>query len=458
MKRIFLIVVSTLLIFTYTGINAHVNAQSGSGWKAGVARKVITPEEPMWLAGYGSRDHESEGKLHDLWAKALAFEDAKGNKGVLVTSDILGFPKNMSDEIRDLLASKYDLSKAQVILNSSHTHSGPALKNSLPDVYPVNNSQQKRIDLYTEKLTGQIVELVGEALNNMQTVNIYAENGVTRFQINRRNNDAATLDSRTDLNGPNDYAVPVIKVEKKNGDLLAVAFGYACHPTVLSIYHFSGDYPGFAQIELEKSYPGVTAMFFQGAGADQNPLPRRTIPLAEQYGKELAAAVERVLHEEMIEIEPSLSTAYSEVTLELTTPPAKDELAKMAEKNSGSQKRWAQRLHGKLERGEPLETKYPYPVQVWNFGNLPIVTLGGELLIDYSIKLKEILGQDIIVMGYTNDVMSYIPSVRVLREGGYEGDRSQMVYGLPSKWKGNIETLIIHEALKTAQNAGITVP
>ncbi len=110
MKRIFLIVVSTLLIFTYTGINIHVTAQSGSGWKAGVARKVITPEVPMWLAGYGSRDHESEGKLHDLWAKALAFEDAKGNKGVLVTSDFIGFPKNMSDDIRDMLETKYDLS------------------------------------------------------------------------------------------------------------------------------------------------------------------------------------------------------------------------------------------------------------------------------------------------------------------------------------------------------------
>ena len=69
-------------------------------------------------------------------------------------------------------------------------------------------------------------------------------------------------------------------------------FGYACHPTVLDGYEWSGDYPGFAQIELEKSYPGTVAMFFQGTGADMNPLPRRTVPLAQQYGEELAAAVQ----------------------------------------------------------------------------------------------------------------------------------------------------------------------
>src|SRR5690606_39897908 len=67
---------------------------------------------------------------------------------------------------------------------------------------------------------------------------------------------------------------------------------------------WSGDYVGFAQIALEKAYPGTTALFFQGAGGDQNPLPRRTVALAEQYGNTLAAAVERVVKEEMRPLSP----------------------------------------------------------------------------------------------------------------------------------------------------------
>jgi hypothetical protein len=150
---------------------------------------------------------------------------------------------------------------------------------------------------------------------------IYAGNGIARFQVNRRNNQEALSNQITDLNGPNDYAVPVMKIVAGTGELLAVTFGYACHPTVLSFYQYSGDYPGFAQIEIEKLYPGTTAMFFQGAGADQNPLPRRTVPLAHQYGRTLAAAVDRVLNEEMRKLEPALVTAYSEIDLQFAGPP-----------------------------------------------------------------------------------------------------------------------------------------
>lgn len=61
--------------------------------------------------------------------------------------------------------------------------------------------------------------------------------------------------------------------------------------------------------------------------------------------------------------------------------------------------------------------------------------LGGEVVIEYSIVLKQIFGQDIFVLGYSNDVMAYIPSATILGEGGYEGATSQMVYGLPGTWK-----------------------
>ena len=290
----------------------------------------------------------------------------------------------------------------------------------------------------------------------MCRLKIYSQNGTTRFQVNRRNNVEALSNSINDLKGPNEYSVPVIKVVRETGELMAVAFGYACHATVLSIYQFSGDYPGFAQIELEKSYPGITALFFQGAGADQNPLPRRTIPLAQQYGRTLAAAVERVLSEDMRELAPVLTTAYSEIDLQFAgPPPTKEELLTVMDVSSKTPdylKRSAKTLLQKLEQGETLKDTYPYPCQVWKIGDQPVMSLGGELLIEYAINLKKIFGPDIFVIGYSNDVMAYIPSETVLKEGGYEGTRSPV---FTTSWNANIQTAILGEMSRLAQKAGV---
>lgn len=443
--------------FLYAEISIDPEGSTGA-WKASVASMVITPEQPMWLAGYAARTHPSDGMLHDLWAKALMLEDANGEQAVLVTTDLLGFPKNLSDLIRDRIEDQYNLSRAQIILSSSHTHSGPVLSGALYDIYPLDDDQLEKIDQYSAKLAEQIVKLVGQAKNSMQPAQLYSQNGVVRFQVNRRNNPAGTLTQQTELQGPNDYSVPVIKVLDKAGELMAIAFGYACHPTVLDIYKWSGDYPGYAQIELEKSYPGTMAMFFQGTGADMNPLPRRSVALAQQYGEELAAAVRRVLNEDMRELPSNLSTAYSEIDLALTSPPSKEELSQMAKESSGFQKQWAERMLVKMDRGEAFRTSYPYPVQVWKLGNQPLICLGGEVLVDYTIRLKRIFGEDIFVMGYSNDGMAYIPSVRVLREGGYEAAVSQIVYGLPGTWKATIESDIIQEVIRLADEADIKMP
>lgn len=426
-----------------------------NGWKAGVASIIITPEEPIWMAGYASRDRPSEGTLHDLWAKALVIEDAKGTKAVLITTDLLGFPSEISNRIRDQIAIKYGFSRSQIILSSSHTHSGPVLMDALFDIYPLDDEQIDIIRKYSCNLEEKIVSLAGKALSLMIPVQLYSENGVVRFQVNRRNNDAATLINQTQLKGPNDHSVPVLSVVDEQGGLVTIVFGYACHTTVLDIHEFSGDYAGFAQIELETMYPGVTAMFFQGAGADQNPLPRRTVPLAHQYGRELAAAVDRVLKEEMKRLDPSISTAYSEIELTFSTPPSEEELMKTEKEATGYQKRWAASQLDILRVNGSLKTSHPYPVQIWKLGDQPIMILGGELVIEYAIVLKKKFGQEIFVMGYANDVMGYIPSETILKEAGYEGESSQMVYGLPAIWETGIQEKILDEFRKLGIEAGL---
>ena len=411
-------------------------------WKIGTGRTVITPNEPTWMAGYSSRTSPSEGKLHDLWAKALLLEDARGNRSLLITMDILGVSKDFSDEVRNLINRKYNLNNSQIILSSSHTHSGPVISRALQYIYPMTEQDWKVVDKYTEQLKEKLVELVDQAIKNLQPAHIYTQNGITRFQVNRRNNRENSITPTTELKGPNDYAVPVIKIESPDKQLLAVVFGYACHPTTLSINMFSGDYAGFAQLELEKRYPGVTAMFFQGAGADQNPLPRRTVPLAIQYGKQLAATVERVLSEEMPQQESNLITRYSEIDLLIDDPLPTEELQVIA-KGSDYQARWANGIISELKTKGHLIKSYPFPVGYWQIGQQKLFILGGESVIAYSMKLKQTYGEQIFVMSYANDVMGYIPSEVILEEGGYEGDTSQRVYGLPSKWSKSVESLII---------------
>ena len=455
-KSVLFSVFSSFLIILLFNANSALGQQDVSkGWRAGVARAIITPEEPMWMAGYASRDHVSEGTLVDLWAKVLAIEDTKGKKVVLVTTDLLGIPRKMSDRIRNQIAIKYGLTRSQIILSSSHTHTGPVLMDALFDIYPLDEKQTEAIRNYSNNLEKKIVGLTGDAIRSMVPAQLSSQNGVTRFQVNRRNNSETTLSNQTSLIGPNDYSVPVLKVTDASGNLLAVVFGYACHATVLSFYQFSGDYPGFAQIELERMHPGVTAMFFQGAGADQNPLPRRTVPLAQQYGRELAAAVDRILNEETKILEPFISTAYSEVNLTFTTPPTIEELTKMEKEKEGYQKKWAASQLEILRKNGSLITSYPYPVQIWKLGDQSIMTMGGEPVVQYSIELKKLFGPDVFVMGYANDVMAYIPSETILKDGGYEGELSQMVYGMPGKWDSDIQVKILKEFEKLAVKTGV---
>ncbi|MEN8191285.1 MAG: neutral/alkaline non-lysosomal ceramidase N-terminal domain-containing protein [Bacteroidota bacterium] len=456
-KRYILLIVLFIVSILSSSYTAYY-AQSDS-WQAGVARVDITPKDSLWMGGYASRDHTAEGTLHKLWSKALAVVDKNGNRGVIVTNDILGFPKDISDNIKERCKKEYQLEKPQIILSSSHTHSGPAVRNNLDLVYPLSEDHIKDIENYSIELENRIVDLIGKALENLISVQLFSDNGVARFQINRRNNNARTLSVQTDLNGPNDYAVPVLEVRKMNEELYTTLFGYACHPTVLNSYKWSGDYPGFAQLALEEKYSEATAMFFQGCGADQNPLPRRSVSLAKQYGQELAAAVERIIEDESDPISAELKTGYTEVEIFFSSPPKIETLEELAADTTlySYQQKWVKQMLSKIKDGEQIPKSYPYPIQIWKLGSQTIIALGGEVVIDYAIKLKRIFGNDIFVMGYCNDVMGYIPTTRVLREGGYESRQAQMVYGLPSTWKADIEVRILQSVIDLAKKIGIEI-
>ncbi|MDF1739032.1 MAG: neutral/alkaline non-lysosomal ceramidase N-terminal domain-containing protein [Verrucomicrobiales bacterium] len=423
----------------------------GEGWKAGAASQIITPEEPVWMAGYGGRKEPAAGKRTDLFAKALLLEDKNGHVGLILTLDLVGMDKGFADRVTEAISKKHSLSREQIAICTSHTHSGPVVAQNLSPLHylSLGEDEQKKIDAYAEVLLKHITTVTDAAFAAKVPARLQHGSGKCTFAVNRRENKPyeTVPEKRTSglLRGPVDHDVPVLTVRGEDDSLLAILFGYACHATTLSLNEWNGDYPGYAQAELEKAFPGSVALFWAGCGGDQNPLPRKEVSLAEDYGADLAARVGDVINAPMGELEPKLSTHYSLIDAPLKALPGTDAI----EKNKTSTNRFevarANYLQRKIAKEGPLKKSYPYPVGNWIIGNkIDFVFLGGEVVIDYALRLKqERRGTNTWVAGYANDVMAYIPSLRVLKEGGYEGGESNVYYGLPSLWDGTIEEVII---------------
>lgn len=426
-------------------------------WKAGAAKINITPEKPMWMAGYAAREKPAEGKMTDLWAKALALEDAAGTRVVLVTLDLVGIDRELSVSTCDKLQKQYGLKRSQIALNCSHTHSGPVVAKNLRPMheYSLEKPQQELIHQYSDKLERDVVTVVGQALGKLAPAKLEWGNGKTDFAVNRRANkeaDVPKLREAGALKGPSDHDLPVLVAKDNSGKPLAVVCGYACHATVLSGYDWSGDYPGFYQIEIEKAHPGAIAMFWAGCGADQNPIPRRQVELAEKYGKQLAAAVEDVVKQPLTPITGRLSTKYEEIPLAFAKLPTRDDLVMQTKDTNKYLAMRAKMLLEEIDAAKPLSQTYAYPVQLWQLGNdLQWFFLGGEVVVDFAIRTKaEQRGIKTWMAGYSNDVMAYIPSRRVLTEGGYEGGGAMVYYGQPTVWSEQVENQIMEEITRQA--------
>ncbi len=413
-------------------------AQGQGQWKAGVAKVAITPRESVWMAGYASRTRPSEGVLHEIYAKALALEDAGGTRSVIVAAEILGFSRDMAEAVSGRIEKKYGIPRARLVLSASHTHSGPVTGEVLRPAYPLDAEQIAIINRYTAGFLDQVVEVVGAALANLEPAELSFEQGFAGFAVNRRRVGARHRP------GPVDHDVPVLAVRGGGGKLKAVVFGYACHNTNLSGYRFSGDYSGVAQSEIEKANPGAAALFIAGCGADANPLPRGTVELTQMYGRILAAAVDLVLKGKMRPVAGPLRAAWGSVDLPFQPAPTREQLQAQAAQADATRRRYAQYLLEKLERDGRLADRYPYPVQVWKFGDdLTLIPMAGEVVADYALRFKGRYGWDNTwVAGYCNDVFAYIPSLRVLREGGYEGGGAMAPYGQPAPFRETVEEIV----------------
>lgn len=416
---------------------------AGQNYRAAVAKTVITPVLPFPLTGYGGRTKPAEEKVHDLWAKALVIESGK-EKLAIITTDVLGLTPAIENNICEQLHKKYGFKKSQILLNASHTHSGPMVWPSLEMIGDYDSTQIRQFLAYNSVLTNKIVEITGQAFNSLQPVQISTGNGSAGFAKNRRQHTEKGVVNGINPNGPVDHQVPVLKVASGK-KTMAIVFGYACHNTTVtgSNYLINGDYSGFAQLELEKIYPGSTTLFLTGCAGDQNPQPRGTLELAAQHGKTLAASVRKVMNGKMNSVKGPVKTSVKNVDLKFRPYSEEYYVNDLNGTNAYKQRRARFMLQAEAQ-GWNI-SNYTYPVQAVRLGNaLTIVALAGEVVVDYALNTKnKYPRENIFVSGYCNHVMCYIPTKKILQEGGYEAEDNLIYYAKPGPFEEDVEQKIM---------------
>ena len=418
--------------------------------QVGVAEVDITPDYPIRLSGYGSRRTVSDGIIQRIWAKALAIGSDTEEPVVLVTVENCGLPDELTEEVSDRLKAKTGISRSNFVACFTHTHSAPCLTNAAPFLFSrdIPPEEQETIDRYTEQLKDWMEAAALEALANREPSLLAWSIGELGFAKNRRTDG-----------GPVDHSLPCMQIRSVDGHLRAVWASYACHCTTLAgtDNHICGDWAGFAQEAVQAALPGVTALITIGCGADANPESRMLpMPVGEEevfstrlgyakaHGEALSTEVQRLLVREAKPLTCVPTGAFERVDLPFDTLPTREGWeARVAE--GGSVGYHAQKHLERLQAGLPLQTELSYPVQAWRFGEgLAVVFLASEVVVDYSLRLKRELDSERLWVGaYTNAFPCYIPSERVLAEGGYEGGGAMLYFGPPTAFAPGVEQLVI---------------
>jgi putative membrane-bound dehydrogenase-like protein len=420
-------------------LTAPLPAAEPTTYLVGAARVEITPKYPVRLHGFGFRRTESEGVRQPLWAKALAIGSDADGPAVLITVDNLGIPEEMTQELARRLQKKAMLDPARLAITATHTHTAPMFTGVAPTIFglPIPPEHQEHIDRYTRECTDKLEEVALAALKDRKPARLEWGIGKVTFAINRRTKG-----------GPVDHELPLLVVrDAATNKIRALYVSYACHCVTLSDNKISGDWAGYAQEHLERAHPGAVALVSIGCGADANPssgVTKDRADLAEKQGEEIAAEVRRLLQTPLRSVQGKLTAKLERIDLAFDKHPTRAEWEEKAKRMDATGHHARVQL-ARLDRGEALRTQISYPIQSWTFGDsLALVFLAGEVVVDYSLRLKhELDGRRLWINAYSNAAPCYVPSERVLKEGGYEGGGAMVYYDQPTRLKPGLEKQIV---------------
>ena len=397
-------------------------------WMVGTATEVITPEsDEHHLVGFAARDGPMDGVEEDIHAKVVAIEDLNGRRLVLVSYEALVVPPSLRSWLEEECLDRWDLPPEAIVTNPTHTHYAPSVRTRESDLDAESPEHERLAAHFRSALEETLLRIVGDALDDLKPVELTYSHARCGFAMNRRDLQADQVHFGPYPDGPVDHDLPVL-VAESDGTVDAILFTYACHTTSGATFNrVYGDYAGYAMQYLEAEYPGATAVFTIGCGADQKAYPQGELDLTKHYGRAVTNAVRAAIDARSRRpISGPLRQLREEIRLEREEP---------------------------SEDGEPASTNYQqYPVHAVGFGDdLTMLSLAGEVCAEYSLTLKERFDAPLWISAYSQTA-GYLPTAKILAEGGYEARQS----GGPGRYVPSTEARIVETASALAERAGAT--
>jgi neutral ceramidase len=458
-----------------TRATSPVRADGGSTetqWRVGAATRGITPEKSMRLSGFASRTDRSDGTLDELHAKAAAFEDGAGTRAVVASAEVLFVSRDVRADVETRVQDAHGVAPDRLVLNASHTHYGPEYREPRYVMYDMDDEERALSDDYQDRLTDELVEVAGEALDALEPADLRYGHARCGIGMNRRYPTEGGIRFRQHPDGPVDHEVPVLAAYRdvapapggdegsgnaSDRDPEAVLFGYACHPTCLptDTTKFSGDWAGEAMALLEDHYDGATALFLQGCGGDVKAYPQNSRAVSEQHGQTLANAVRAALNAPTTAVHGPLRSTLEEVELSFESAPPREDLAAALDSDDQFQRRHARLLLDQIAEHGEVPTEHPYRTQALGFGDdLTMIPMSGEVLSGYAHRIRDALEGNVWPMGYSNGDFTYLSTDRALHEGGYEGGGAITYTAYPGPLKPGTEDRVVGTALALAERVG----
>ncbi len=393
--------------------------------RAGVSVVDITPPAGLAMSGFAARVPPASGAHDPLTVRALVIGDT-----AIAVADVIGIDAGLSHRVR--MAS--GLPPEKVTLAATHTHGGP--------VSMMGRLAGEADPAFLERLEAGLVTALRRAAEAQEPVALLGGTGAEPgLAHNRRHRD-----------GPVDTGVPVLRLDRDDGSVLAVLVSYACHPVVLSSDNllWTADYPHYVRAMLEQSLPGAVAIFATGCAGDVNTghsaaasldpasNPLRSYAEAEHIGRAIAASA---LAAPLRLLGDVVSAA--EASAELDFAPDDDLAARIeawqAERQTASPPRarvldiwsdWGARLA--QENPSPLRAR----VSAARWGDARMLAMPGEIFARTARDLRLAMGADragpLFILGYADDNPGYIPPAGEFAFGGYEVTEAHRFYGLPA--------------------------
>jgi len=417
-------------------------------WLVGYAEADITPAPGQaQMRGFGSERY-AQGALAPLLVQVMALRDREAHTGILITADVTGVERVMTEAIRRDIARRHGIAPQDIILAVSHTHWGPATQFHAtfaaggPNVW------------YIAFLEETILAAVDAALADLAPAGIeYGAIDLRGIACNRRLPRNGQITWGPYAEGSVDPHTPILRVRRDRSPRQIVVVGHACHPTSSgSVEKWSPDYPGAMRDGLRSQLPDTKAVFVQGCGADakvacKDPKTGELVFAADpnqakEAGEKLArAALSHLETGPMVPLAGSFASSLATGQLTYGQPWSREEMEREA--YTGSRKKYYTWVARQTLALPDVSQSFRYAGQVWKLGGtLTLFAMEGEVCSPWGPMLRALARTDqAMVLGYANHVDAYIPDQRIIREGGYEGGEAQKFF-LPGPFTENIDNEI----------------